>query len=50
MSENIPSVHSLKPTGQDKLNNLATMDYFVPLCFVHADERAHFTMTALKYL
>lgn len=48
MSKKVSSVHSLNPRGLGKLNSLATMAYFVPLCFVHTDKRAHFTVTVIK--
>lgn len=41
-------MHSLNPRGLGKLNNLATVAYFVPLCFIHIDKRAHFTTAAIE--
>ena len=48
MSEKVPTMHSLNLRGLGKLNNLAAMAYFVPLCFVHTDKTAHFTTAAIK--
>jgi len=48
MSEKVTSTHSMNLRGLGKLNNLATMVYFVPLCFVHTDKRAHFTTAAIE--